>query len=167
MQDEQKFIRILVSLCQILNSRKVRYLVVGGAAVNAHGYYRPTTDRDGNAVDNPDFDIWFHPLYLNYQKLLNAFDDMGFDTSRFREELHPFPKSSFFRFKPEGYTLDFLPRLSEGFDFWDCYQRRVVAMVEGIEVSVIGIDDLIACKKATGRKKDLEDAQVLARLKNK
>lgn len=161
MQDEAQFIQILVSLCRILNNRKVRYMVVGGAAVNAHGHYRPTTDRDGNAVDKPDFDFWFEPLYLNYMRLLDAFDDLGFDTSRFREEAHPFPKSSFFRFKPEGYTLDFLPRLGESFRFRECYQRRSVAAIDETDVSVIGLDDLIAAKKATGRKKDLEDIAFL------
>lgn len=164
MQDKQTFIQLLLYICRILNSRKVRYMVVGGAAVNAHGYYRPTTDREGNPMEKPDIDIWFQPTYLNYMRMLNAFDDLGFDTSRFREEAHPFPKSSFFHFKPEGYTLDFLPRLKEGFVFSESYGRRLLATVEDIEVSVISLDDLINAKKATGRKKDLEDVRILETL---
>lgn len=117
MQDEDKFIRILVSLCKALNNNKVRYLLVGGAAVMAHGYYRPTTDRDGNVVDKPDFDFWFHPTYNNYRKLLLAFEDIGFDVARYKDEEHPFPRSSFFRFKPEEYTLDFLLRIGGGLNF--------------------------------------------------
>lgn len=140
-------------------------MIVGGAAVGIHGHYRVTTDREGNEAEKPDLDVWFHPLYLNYQKLLNAFDDMGFDTSRFREEAHPFPKSSFFKFKPKDYTLDFLPRLGDGFDFWDSYQRRSVSTVEGVEISVIGLDDLIAAKKSTKRKKDLDDIEKLEQIR--
>ena len=73
MQDEKEFIQRLISICQILNNRSVQYLVVGGAAVSAHGFYRPTTDREGNVLDKPDFDFLFNPHYLNYRKLLNAF----------------------------------------------------------------------------------------------
>ncbi|MDQ6608277.1 MAG: hypothetical protein M3Y85_00440 [Bacteroidota bacterium] len=160
MQDE-KAIKILISLCQVLNKHKVRYLVVGGMAVNAHGYYRPTTDHDGNIIENPDFDFWFDPRYLNYTKLLDAFGDMGFDVVEFKEEDFPFPKSSFFRFKPQGYTLDFLPRIGGGLTFRDCYQRRIVSVIEETEISIIAIEDLIVCKKATGRKKDLEDIAFL------
>ncbi len=105
--------------------------------------------------------FWFHARYLNYTKLLDAFEDMGFDVARFKEEEHPFPRSSFFRFKPEGFTLDFLPRVGGGLTFSDCYQRRTVSVIEGTEISVIALDDLIICKKATGRKKDLEDIDFL------
>ena len=161
MQDEKEFIQRLISICQILNNRSVQYLVVGGAAVSAHGFYRPTTDRESNVLDKPDFDFWFNPHYLNYRKLLNAFEDMGFDLVRFKEEEHPFPKSSFFRFKPEAYTFDFLPKIGGGLSFSDCYSKKAVSVIEGTEVSVIGIDDLLISKKATGRKKDLEDIRFL------
>lgn len=107
MQDES-FIQILLAICKTLNTYTVQYLIVGGAAVNAHGYYRPTTDREGNALDQPDFDFWFNPRHLNYRKLLDAFESMGLDIGDAREEEHPIPKSSFFRFKPAGYSLDFL-----------------------------------------------------------
>lgn len=95
MQNEQNFFQILVSIYEILNKHTVRNMIVGGAAVGIHGHYRPTTDREGNETEKPDLDVWFHPLYLNYQKLLNAFDDMGFDTSRFRERHMLFPKVPF------------------------------------------------------------------------
>lgn len=167
MQDE-KSIQILLSLCTSLNQHHIQYLIVGGTAVNAHGYYRPTTERDGTVVDMPDFDFWFNPRYLNYQRLLDAFEDMGLDIGDAREEEFPFPKSSFFRFKLPGYSLDFLPKVGGDLKFDECYSRRSVSVIEEIEISVISLEDLILTKKAVGRKKDLEDILVLQNLhKNK
>jgi hypothetical protein len=43
----------------------------------------------------------------------------------------------------------------------ECYTRRVSAVIDGVHVEVIGLDDLKANKKATGRHKDLADLDQL------
>ena len=86
---------------------------------------------------------------------------MGFDVTEFRKEEFPFPKSSFFKFRPDGYTLDFLPKVGGGLLFPDCYQRRIVSVIDEVEIPIIGLDDLLTAKKATGRKKDLVDIAFL------
>src|SRR5688500_423633 len=100
MQNEKSF-KFLISICQVLEKNQVQFLIVGGTAVIAHGYYRPTIDHDGNVIDSPDFDIWFNPRFLNYQNLLNAFDELGLDTYEAREDVFPNPKTTFFRFRPQ------------------------------------------------------------------
>ena len=49
-----------------------------------------------------------------------------------------------------------------GVSFDAAWPRRTVVDVDGVKVSVIGKDDLIAAKRATGRDKDLADAQALS-----
>lgn len=44
----------LVSLCRELNARGAKYLVVGGMAVNVHGYLRATEDIDILLEGSPD-----------------------------------------------------------------------------------------------------------------
>jgi hypothetical protein len=48
-----------------------------------------------------------------------------------------------------------------GGDFSACLARRVRANWDGVVVSVIGRDDLVAIKRASGRPQDLLDVEVL------
>jgi hypothetical protein len=50
---------------------------------------------------------------------------------------------------------------ASGISFMDCYRRRNVISVEDIEISTISRDDLIRNKKASGRHRDLADAEGL------
>ncbi len=45
----------------------------------------------------------------------------------------------------------------------ECYARRTVADIDGVEVNVLSLDDLIANKRACGRAKDLDDIEHLAK----
>ena len=46
---------------------------------------------------------------------------------------------------------------ASGVDFAKCYGRRVVDEIDGIEVTLIGLNELKENKKASGRLKDLAD----------
>ena len=48
-----------------------------------------------------------------------------------------------------------------GVDFDAAWKRRGTARVEGIEVPLIGREDFVANKRATGRPKDLSDLALL------
>ena len=49
-----------------------------------------------------------------------------------------------------------------GVRFSACYARRNVDVIDGVEVSLIGLDDLKVNKRASGRTKDLDDLENLA-----
>ncbi len=139
----------------------MQYLVVGGTAIAFYGFVWPTTTRDGTVLNEDDFDFWFNPTYPNYPRLLDAFDDMQLDISRFREEEHPNVKRSFFQLKPEGLSIYFLPSVGGNLTFRDCHSKRFLAAIGEIEISIISLDVLLICKKSTGRKKDLADITFL------
>ncbi len=48
-----------------------------------------------------------------------------------------------------------------GVEFEDCYQDRVIDIVDGVEVTLISLKDLKVNKKASGRYKDLNDLENL------
>ena len=48
-----------------------------------------------------------------------------------------------------------------GVEFFDCLSRRQMAVIDGMEVPLISLDDLKANKKAAGRLKDLSDLENL------
>ena len=56
--------------------------------------------------------------------------------------------------------IDILTRIS-GVEFQQAYERRQVVELEGIQVPVISLEDLIANKRATGRMQDLADVERL------
>jgi hypothetical protein len=48
-----------------------------------------------------------------------------------------------------------------GVEFAECYGRRTTGEIDGLDVNVIGLDDLRVNKKAAGRHKDLNDLEQL------
>jgi hypothetical protein len=50
---------------------------------------------------------------------------------------------------------------ASGISFEDCFARRNIITVEDIEISTISKEDLIRNKKASGRHRDLADAEGL------
>ena len=51
-------------------------------------------------------------------------------------------------------------------DFNSSYNNRVTGIIAGVKTHIIGMDDLIKCKKKSNRMKDLVDAKNLEALKD-
>ena len=60
-----------------------------------------------------------------------------------------------------GGYIELLTTIS-GVDFEACYARRVVDVLDGVQVNLISLDDLKANKKEAGRYKDLDDLEHLS-----
>jgi predicted nucleotidyltransferase len=60
--------------------------------------------------------------------------------------------------------IDILTRIS-GVDFQQAYERRNSVSLEGMEVPVISLEDLIVNKRSTGRTQDLADVERLESLR--
>jgi hypothetical protein len=50
---------------------------------------------------------------------------------------------------------------ASGLQFAECYSRRTTAIIDGVPVNVVALDDLKTNKKAAGRTKDLVDLENL------
>ena len=74
----------LITVCGILNSHHVDYLVVGGAAVSYYGFNRPSGIGQYNSTLKADLDFWYNPTIGNYQKLIKALDELNVDTSELK-----------------------------------------------------------------------------------
>ena len=65
-------------------------------------------------------------------------------------------------YHPRAYNTryaNFLP--PDGVEFQDCYPRREIAEIDGVEVDIISLADLRTNKKASGRYQDLSDLEKL------
>jgi predicted nucleotidyltransferase len=134
---------------RLLNAHSVRYLVVGGYAVAYHGYVRATGDLD----------IFVEPSPSNAAALVSVLKEFGFDQPDVLPELFTQPKC-LVRLGQEPVKLELMNSIS-GVDFATCHRNRVVADIEGVEVSFINLKELLANKQATGRLKDKADAEEL------
>lgn len=129
--------------------RDVRFLIVGGYALAAHGHPRATKDLDIWVMIDPD----------NAERLVQALGDFGMDSVG----LEP---SDFL--EPDvivqlGYPpvrIDLITSAT-GVDFGSCWDHRMVVQVGSVEAGFISEADLIANKKASARPQDLVDVQIL------
>ena len=147
-QDFKEFI-------QLLNAHNVRYLVIGGYAVNFHGYPRYTKDLD--------FWIWLNEK--NIDNLLSALKAFGFGALGLSNADFSDP-NNVIQLGYEPYRIDILVSL-EGLVFEHCFEQRAIAEFEGTALNYLNIDDLIKAKLQTARPQDLADADKLQKLKNK
>lgn len=141
----------LLEFWRLLNHFNVQYIMVGGVAVNLHGYARTTSD----------IDIWIKDTKENRKQLGLAFSQFGYDEINL-EDFQFIPGWTDF-YIGTGIRLDVLIEMKglEGYSFDDCLQLASVASIENIEVPFLQINQLIANKKAVNRSKDQIDVMEL------
>jgi hypothetical protein len=135
--------------CEFLNSEKVEYLIVGGHAVGYHGYPRATGDLD----------VWVAISLQNAAGLVRALQKFGFRGGSISADLFLEEKQVVTMGVPP-LRIDVVTTIS-GVDFAECYARRELATIDGVQVNLIGLEHLKANKHASGRPKDQDDLQHL------
>ncbi|HSR12724.1 MAG TPA: hypothetical protein VLS90_14880 [Thermodesulfobacteriota bacterium] len=136
-------------LLRLLNSHRVRYLVVGGYAVGYYGYPRATGDMD----------IWVAISEENAEQIAHALRAFGMPEKETTKTLF-MEKNKIIRMGVPPVRIEVITSAS-GLDFDECYSRREIVKVEDIDINFISLEDLKTNKKAAGRHKDLEDIEHL------
>ncbi|MDR3460319.1 MAG: hypothetical protein P4N60_23055 [Verrucomicrobiae bacterium] len=134
-----------------LNEAGVEYLVVDGHAVAYYGYVRPTRDLD----------VWVAVSEHNAARLVQAVK--SFFAGAELPGLSPawfLDAENVTRFGAVPNLIEILPKISGG-EFAGAFARRVTTEVDGQQVNLICLDDLIANKQASARLKDLADVEQL------
>ena len=134
---------------ELLNSRKVEYIVVGGHAVAFHGHPRFTGD----------IDFFIRMTSANVERLLAVLNDFGFGALGITERDILQPKRIIQLGHPPN-RIDLLTSIS-GVDFDSAWETRVEVMMDDQSVSMLGWKELLRNKKAAGRAKDLADLEKL------
>ncbi|MBN2143828.1 MAG: hypothetical protein JW774_04305 [Candidatus Aureabacteria bacterium] len=131
----------------MLNRNKVRYLLLGGWAVGIYGYPRATADMDILiSIDDKNLD--------RLLKALHEFGAPAIDKKHFKE------KGNVFRMGAPPVKIELINQAS-GIDMDDCYSRRKIFRIKGLNISLISKEDLIRNKKSSSRAKDKADAENL------
>ncbi len=98
---------------------------------------------------------------------MKIIEELGQDISEFKNEQSPNPRKSFFKLDFDSFTLDVLPAIKAEIKFLDANQRKETVEVDETQIYFLNYFDLIEDKKATARKKYLEDIEQLKIIKNR
>lgn len=131
-----------------LNSRKVKYVVIGGAAAIHHGVPRVTFDLD--ILIEPDID--------NAARLLDGLKENRFGTAHMTTP-ERVATASITQFV-DWLALDVFTR-PKGLTFATAWKNREFIRLDGIRIPVVCRRDLVRAKKAAARSQDLSDVELL------
>ena len=139
---------------ECLISNNVKYLIVGGYALGAYGYARATNDLD----------IYIDTSEENVSKLIRACIEFGIPESQLTKDI--FVSERVIKIGEEPLKIELIKHLSR-FSFEEAYNQKSTRIIDGIEVTLLGIDHLILTKKTAARSQDLVDVEVLEKIRNK
>ena len=134
---------------ELFLEHNVRFLIVGGYALAAHGLPRATGDLDAW--------VWIKPE--NAQNIMRALNAFGFQNLSLTES--DFSKEdSIIQLGYPPFRIDILTSI-DGVAFDQAWEKKIVVELNGMNVPFIGRDDLITNKKAAGRPQDIADVSRL------
>jgi hypothetical protein len=111
-----------------------------------------------------DMDIFFEPTKTNGRRLVKALASVGYDG------IENVPLETLLKKKvlARGYLFqaDTHPFV-KGSTFSSAWKSRVPTKIKGQTVFVPSLDELITMKQAAGREKDILDAKVLLKIKER
>lgn len=134
-----------------LSAAGADYLLVGAYALAAHGHPRATGDLD----------IWIRPEPANALKVYRTLAEFGAPLHDLTIDDLVTP-GMVFQIGVEPCRIDILTKIS-GVEFDSAWERRMSIEIDGLPMFVIGRADLLINKRASGRPKDIADADTLAR----
>lgn len=142
-----------VDLLRAFAGAGVRSLIVGAHALAVHRRPRATGDLD----------VWVEPTLVNAARVCHALAAFGAPLDRV--SVDDFAQlDTIFQIGVVPVRIDIITEISGVPDFALAYERAVESTVEGVPVRVLGRDDFIRNKRASGREKDLRDIEQVERI---
>lgn len=122
-------------------------MVVGGFAVNFHGYNRTTSDLD----------LWVDISESNLNSIERAMEELGYEFDEFAS--YELSDGRMVVLSEDEYVVELMPRLniSEEVSFNEAFNRSETRRIDGLDYHIISLDDLLREKAKSKRYKDLDD----------
>ena len=140
-----------VAMLSALSAEGVEFMLVGAHALAAHGFVRATQD----------IDILVRPTPQNASRVfaaLKAFNAPLFDLS----EADLVDPDVIYQVGVEPNRIDIMNDIS-GVSWEEAWAGRTEISIEGLRVSVLGIEEFVRNKRASGRPKDRADLILIGR----
>jgi hypothetical protein len=146
----------IVNIWKKLKENNVRYLTIGGLAVNIYGYTRNTGDVD----------LLIDDTIENRKNLRKAFAEIGIGDFTEIETMQFVPGFTDFTISYD-LRLDIMTSIKglENENFNTLLENATIILLKETPVYFLDYDSLIKAKKATNRLKDQLDIEELEKLK--
>ena len=99
---------------------EVKIIMVGGGAVNFHGYQRHSADVD----------FWLEPVAENFKKLILVFQEMGFEIDDFPKKVKEQQQNISIKFTPSILNLEIITNFSVNKPFAKAFEEQISHIVE-------------------------------------
>ena len=139
------------------NEFKVEYLLVGGLAVNFHGYQRSTLDMD----------LWINPIKSNLINIKDALIALGYEADGAQIAINELASGNNIGIDRDGSEVDIIQLFSTNITFQEAYKNCQYMPLSETRIPVINYEHLIKSKIHAGRNKDYDDVKNLQELKEK
>jgi acetolactate synthase regulatory subunit len=136
-------------------AHELRVILVGGAAVNHHGYKRHSADVD----------LWIEPSEENFSRLLRVLQRIGYSIDEIPAQVRAAEQNVSIKVSPQQ-EIELITRFDPGCTFEEAWGRCALVPISGYELPryrVMAVDDLIESKLKAARPKDLLDVIELRR----
>jgi hypothetical protein len=139
----------------VFNANEVNYMLVGGFAVNFHGFNRSTSDLD----------IWVKSSSENKKKIFNALRQLDFTDENLQQFLQlDFEQPFVFSVGLGPVDVEIFNSIS-GVKYGEAEAHKIIFDAEsGMPVYFISLKDLIVNKMLSGRPQDKVDVDELQRI---
>lgn len=151
-----------------LQKHGVRYLILGGAAVNLHGVPRMTADLDIT------IDLSAENVAATVEALMEAgmkvslpLDPLGLGDPGLRREWRQDRHLEALTFQSIGSRAPYREVdvvIEPPLDFEAMYESRAVLEIDGLRVDLVSLPHLIEIKSGLGREQDLADVNALKKI---
>jgi hypothetical protein len=138
-----------------LERHGVDYLTIGAFAVIAHGYVRATADIDFVARQDRDNLTRLAATFKELEARLRGVDAELLDIDP--TDPDTLANGASFTLDTNAGPIDYLNDVPGAGDYADLKDRSIQTHVQSVVIHVVGRDDLIRMKRASGRPQDLRD----------
>ena len=145
-----RFSADMKELLRLFKEHAVQYTLVGGHAVNFYGYVRTTQDMD----------LLVLPTAENAKRIMDALSAFGFGGAGIPQELFQRDGGAV-HLGAEPNRIGILTSL-KGVDNSKIFRGSEVVEIDGVDVNLISLEDLLQVKQCSDRPRDPADATIIA-----
>lgn len=139
-----------LELAKELKNQQVEYVLIGGMAINLHGFARNTED----------IDLFVQPNDLNIEKLRTTLYNVFHDEQLEEITINELEKYSVIRYGSEfGFFIDIITRIGEKFNYEDLGWNEM--KIDNCFIRVADVETLYKLKEKTYREIDAMDLRFL------
>lgn len=146
----------LIPLLRRLTRERIDFIVIGGVAVEIHGYARFTKDLD----------IVYATNAANLERLGTVLVELGarlrgFEDLPFTPDMQTLRRAQMLTLVTPLGSLDLLVDPEGSARYEEMRERALTVDINGTEIRVVALEDLLSMKRAARRPQDLADVDAL------